>query len=118
MHPITSIGPQSGMASQGIAQSGEAKIKITSEPGSAPDADVAEMERATLVERTQFVLVKARAQGKTLGRPIRISEPQRKEVADLHKQGLSISALSRTYNASRANIVRIVKAEAHAPHEF
>lgn len=51
MHPITSIGPQSGMASQGIAPSGEAQIKITSQPGGAPDADAAQF-RAALERHT------------------------------------------------------------------
>lgn len=88
------------------------KLDLTSSAGKlmlTMLAAVAEMERDLLVERTQSGLARAKAQGKTLGRPTRTTEAQRKEIADLHKQGLSISALSRTYSVSRASIMRIVK---------
>lgn len=72
-------------------------------------AAVAEMERDLLVERTQSGLAQAKAKGKTLGRPTRTNDEQRKEIVNLHKQGTSISALARIYGVSRASIMRIAK---------
>lgn len=73
-------------------------------------AAVAEMERDLLVERTQSGLARAKAEGKTLGRPAATTEEQRQAIhAQHHQHGLSISALARTYNVSRATIMRIAK---------
>lgn len=72
-------------------------------------AAVAEMERDLLVERTQAGLARAKAQGKTLGRPTRTTDAQRATIAAKHKDGASISALSRDYGISRASVMRIVK---------
>lgn len=70
-------------------------------------AAVAEMERDLLVERTQAGLARAKSQGKVLGRPTKTSDSQRTEIINLRKTGASISALSRTYNISRASIMRV-----------
>ena len=70
-------------------------------------AAVAEMERDLLVERTQAGLARARNEGKILGRPSKTTEKQRVEIKNLHKNGASISALSRAYGISRASIMRI-----------
>lgn len=70
-------------------------------------AAVAEMERDLLVERTQAGLARAKSQGKVLGRPTKTSDSQRAEIINLRKTGASISALSRTYNVSRASIMRV-----------
>ena len=72
-------------------------------------AAVAEMERDLLVERTQAGLARAKAQGKTLGRPTRTTDAQRATIAAKHEAGASISALSRDYGISRASVMRIVK---------
>ena len=72
-------------------------------------AAVAEMERDLLVERTQSGLARAKAQGKTLGRPALTTDEQRVAMASRFKAGDSISALSRDYNVSRASVMRIVK---------
>jgi putative DNA-invertase from lambdoid prophage Rac len=73
-------------------------------------AAVAEMERDLLVERTQSGLARAKAEGKTLGRPTSTSNEQRQQIMKQHKeQGESISALSRLHNISRASVMRIVK---------
>lgn len=74
-------------------------------------AAVAEMERDLLVERTQSGLARAKAEGKTLGRPTRTTDEQRAEIVDLFNKGTSISALSRLYGVSRASIMRIAKPE-------
>lgn len=78
-------------------------------------AAVAEMERDLLVERTQSGLARAKAEGKKLGRPPMTTANQQQEIIDLHKQGTSISALSRSYGVSRASIMRIAKPEGSMP---
>ena len=73
-------------------------------------AAVAEMERDLLVERTQAGLARAKAQGKSLGRPARTTGDQRATMLSRQHAGESISALSREYRISRATVMRIVKA--------
>ena len=73
-------------------------------------AAVAEMERDLLVERTQAGLQRAKSEGKVLGRPTKTNDEQREQIMCLHKQGTSISELSRTYRVSRASIMRIIGA--------
>jgi putative DNA-invertase from lambdoid prophage Rac len=74
-------------------------------------AAVAEMERDLLVERTQSGLARAKAEGKTLGRPTRTTPVQRAMmIAKFAEPGASISALAREYNVSRASVMRVVKA--------
>lgn len=70
-------------------------------------AAVAEMERDLLVERTQAGLVRAKAEGKTLGRPPKTTPEQRAEIVSMLEQGESVSALARHYGVSRANIIGI-----------
>ena len=72
-------------------------------------AAVAEMERDLLVERTQSGLARAKAEGKTLGRPTSTTEEQRAAMARQHQAGESISALARTFGISRASVMRVVK---------
>lgn len=72
-------------------------------------AAVAEMERDLLVERTQSGLARAKAEGKTLGRPASTTAEQRLSMIRQFQGGDSISALSRTYGVSRASVMRIVK---------
>lgn len=74
-------------------------------------AAVAEMERDLLIERTQSGLERAKKEGKTLGRPFRTTPEQRRDTIAAHRQGASISALSRLYGVSRASIMRIAKPE-------
>lgn len=72
-------------------------------------AAVGEMERDLLVERTQAGLARAKKEGKTLGRPTKTSEAQRKEILAKHQAGTTISELSRQYGVSRISIARIAK---------
>jgi len=74
-------------------------------------AAVAEMERDLLVERTQSGLARAKAEGKTLGRPALTTDEQRAAMVARFKAGESISALARDYDVSRASVMRIVKPE-------
>ena len=70
-------------------------------------AAVAEMERDLLVERTQAGLARAKAEGKTLGRPSKTTPEQRAEIRHRLGAGESVSALARLYGVSRANIIGI-----------
>ncbi|WP_420105056.1 recombinase family protein [Herbaspirillum huttiense] len=74
-------------------------------------AAVAEMERDLLVERTQSGLARAKAEGKTLGRPASTTNEQRTAMMNRYQggQGESISALARDFGISRASVMRIVK---------
>ena len=75
-------------------------------------AAVAEMERDLLVERTQSGLARAKAEGKTLGRPTSTTAEQRAAMVTRHRSGESISALAKAYNISRASVMRVVKPNA------
>lgn len=88
------------------------KLDLTSSAGKlmlAMLAALAEMERNMLVERTQSGLARAKAQGKTLGRPASTTPEQRALMTRHHQAGESISALARAHNISRASVMRIVK---------
>src|SRR3954469_4802342 len=68
---------------------------------------VAEFERDLLVERTQAGLSRAKAEGRRLGRPARLTLEQRKEVARRLGEGATVSALAREFKTSRQTILRI-----------
>jgi len=72
-------------------------------------AAVAEMERDLLVERTQAGLARARAEGRTLGRPRKTNQEQRAAMIEAHQRGNSISALARLYALSRSTVLASVK---------
>ncbi len=72
-------------------------------------AAVAEMERDLLVERTQSGLARAKAEGKTLGRPTLTTDADRRAITEAHAAGVSISTLARIHNLSRATVMRVVK---------
>lgn len=68
---------------------------------------VAEMERDLLVERTQAGLARAKAEGKTLGRPPKTNTDQQTKIIKKLNEGQSVSAVAREYNVSRATIIGI-----------
>jgi putative DNA-invertase from lambdoid prophage Rac len=72
-------------------------------------AAVAEMERDLLVERTQAGLARARAEGRTLGRPRKTNQEQRAAMVEAHQRGSSISALARLNAVSRSTVLATVK---------
>jgi putative DNA-invertase from lambdoid prophage Rac len=72
-------------------------------------AAVAEFERDLLIERTQAGLSRAKAQGKTLGRPSSLTADQQQAIRASRKKGLSLGALARQYGVSRAAIQRVEK---------
>lgn len=67
---------------------------------------VAQFERDLLIERTQSGLARAKAQGKTLGRPAALNEEQRDEVRSLLAEGASVSSLAKQFHTSRQTIMR------------
>lgn len=69
-------------------------------------AAVAEFERDLLIERTQSGLSRAKAEGKTLGRPMTLTVAQQAEIAEKRKAGTSIRALAKEYGTSLASIQR------------
>lgn len=72
-------------------------------------AAVAEMERDLIVERTQEGLARAKAEGKTLGRPAKTTPEQRQAMAEGYAAKQSVSALARQYGISRATLLTVVK---------
>lgn len=73
-------------------------------------AAVAEFERDLLVERTQSGLARAKGEGKILGRPARLSNKQREDIARRILAGETVSALAREFGVERAIIQRVKKA--------
>lgn len=70
-------------------------------------ASVAEFERDLLVERTQAGLARAKAQGKKLGRPSRLTAEQRKLVGKRRCEGASLGELAKEFSVSRSAIQRL-----------
>ena len=67
---------------------------------------VAQFERDLLIERTQSGLARAKAQGKTLGRPAALTTEQRDSVKSLLAEGASVSSLAKQFHTSRQTIMR------------
>jgi len=88
------------------------KLDLTSPAGKlmlAMLAAVAEMERDLIVERTQAGLARAKADGKTLGRPSKTTPEQRQAMAQGYANKQSVSALAKLYGVSRATVLTIVR---------
>lgn len=72
-------------------------------------AAVSEFERDLLIERTQAGLSRAKAQGRSLGRPSALSEAQQAEAIKLRKDGVSLGVIAKRFDVSRAAIQRLEK---------
>lgn len=70
-------------------------------------AAVASMERDLLIERTQAGLMRAKAEGKKLGRPSKTTSEQKAEIVLRRCNGETISQLARNFGVSRATILAI-----------
>jgi len=84
-------------------------VDLTSAPGKMTMgviAAVAEFERDLLIERTQSGLSRAKAEGKTLGRPMTLTVAQQAEIAEKRRAGASLRALAKEYGTSLASIQR------------
>jgi putative DNA-invertase from lambdoid prophage Rac len=69
-------------------------------------AAVAEFERDLLIERTQAGLARAKAEGKSIGRPSALTKDQHAVVLQRLDAGATVSALAREYDTSRQTILR------------
>lgn len=69
-------------------------------------AAVAEFERDLLIERTQAGIKRARAEGKTFGRPNALSEEDRTEALKRLSLGASVTEVAKAFNTSRQTIIR------------
>ncbi|KZK97220.1 putative DNA-invertase from lambdoid prophage Rac [Pseudovibrio sp. Ad5] len=78
---------------------------------------VAQFERDLLVERTQSGLRRAKAEGKSLGRPQRLSSRQKQEALLDLENGMNISATARKHGVSRQTIMRL-KDSSNAEDEY
>ena len=70
-------------------------------------AAMAEFERDLLIERTEAGLSRARAEGKTFGRPWSIPPAQMEAIREKLSNGLSVASLAKEYDTSRQTIMRI-----------
>lgn len=70
-------------------------------------AAVAEFERDLLIERTQAGIDRARAAGKTFGRPSALNPEQQKRAAKRISAGDAIAAIARDFNTTRQTIMRL-----------
>ena len=70
---------------------------------------VAEFERDLLIERTQAGLSRAKAEGKTLGRPATLKPEQQAVIRQRRDEGVSLGVLADEYGVSRAAIQRVGK---------
>lgn len=74
-------------------------------------AAVAEFERDLLIERTQAGLVRAKADGKKLGRPSVLTDEQKSKITKARAEGASFGDLAKEFDVSRSAIQRAVIAE-------
>lgn len=91
-------------------------IDLTSPAGRmtmAVIAAVAEFERDLLIERTQAGLARAKAEGKSLGRPSALSAKQQHEVRARLARGESVAAVAREFGTSRQTVMRARGALVH-----
>lgn len=72
-------------------------------------AAVAEFERDLLIERTQSGLLRAKAEGKALGRPSRLSASQRADIVSRKRAGASLGQLADTFGVSKSAIQRVMR---------
>ncbi len=70
---------------------------------------VAEFERDLLIERTQSGLQRAKAAGKTLGRPSALDGATQAEILRRRQAGISLRVLADEFGVSRAAIQRVEK---------
>ncbi|TPA25784.1 DNA invertase [Burkholderia pseudomallei] len=68
---------------------------------------VAEFERDLLIERTQAGIARAKAEGKTIGRPSALTKPQQREVREQLSAGASVASLAKHYRTSRQTIMPV-----------
>lgn len=70
-------------------------------------AAVAQFERDLIIERTHAGLERARAEGKTFGRPAVLTPTGRAAVSDDLAAGLNVSEIARRHKVSRQTVMRV-----------
>lgn len=70
-------------------------------------ASLAEWERHVLIERTKEGLAHARSQGRTGGRPPKLTTDQQQAALNLLADGKSESQVAKIFNVSRPTIARL-----------
>ena len=68
---------------------------------------VAQFERDLLIERTQAGIARAKSEGKRMGRPPALSDPECRAVRAQLADGKSVAALAKEFDVSRQTIMRI-----------
>ena len=68
---------------------------------------VAEFERDLLIERTHAGIRRAKAEGKSFGRPSALTDAERSEVVSRLDSGIPVAQIARDYKTSRQTIMRI-----------
>jgi putative DNA-invertase from lambdoid prophage Rac len=68
---------------------------------------VAEFERDLLIERTNAGISRAKAEGKTFGRPPALNDSQRAAVSLRLHAGVSVAQVAKEFKTSRQTIMRI-----------
>ncbi|WP_206998969.1 recombinase family protein [Trinickia mobilis] len=68
---------------------------------------VAQFERDLIIERTQAGLQRAKAEGKKLGRPRALTEPQQRRVLQRLAKGETIYAIAKDMGVARQVIMRV-----------
>jgi putative DNA-invertase from lambdoid prophage Rac len=68
---------------------------------------VAEFERDLLIERTNAGISRARAEGKTFGRPSALTPVQQAQVTTQLSSGVPIAQIAKNFTTSRQTIMRI-----------
>lgn len=73
-------------------------------------AAIAEFERDLLIERTHAGLARAKAEGKTFGRPKSLTDQQKDEARQAVKNGASYRSVAKSMGVSHATIMRVCEA--------
>jgi len=68
---------------------------------------VAEFERDLLIERTNAGIQRAKAEGKTFGRPSALTAVQQEAVKEQVKAGVPIAQIAKAFDTSRQTVMRI-----------
>ncbi|MBR8303391.1 recombinase family protein [Burkholderia dolosa] len=74
-------------------------------------AAVAEFERDLLIERTNAGIKRAKADGKTFGRPSALSPEQQQQVRQRLAEGVAVAQLARDFKTTRQTIMRVRERE-------
>jgi hypothetical protein len=88
----------------------DARLRITTDSASSALCGAphkADFERELIRERTGEGRARAKANGKSLGRPFKMTPHQRKEALARRESGELLTEIARSYNVSAATISRL-----------